>query len=93
MNGWALPVSSGYPDPDAVDAENLYSVLEREVVPLFYERNKEGLSEGWILRMKHALFVGGARFTAARMLREYSQESYMPAIQGSMEGDDPPLPG
>ncbi|MFH1763492.1 MAG: alpha-glucan phosphorylase, partial [Gemmatimonadota bacterium] len=93
LNGWALPVSSGYPDPDAVDAENLYSILEREVVPLYYATDKGGLSKGWVLRMKHALYTAGARFTAARMLREYSEKCYIPAIQGTMEGDDPPLTG
>ena len=73
LNGWALPVSTGYPDPDSADAENLYSLLEREVVPLYYEAEKEGQSEGWVLRMKHALYTAGARFTAARMLREYAE--------------------
>ncbi len=93
LNGWALPVSTGYPDPDAADAENLYSLLEREVVPLFYEKDKGGVSSGWVMRMKHALYTAGARFTATRMLREYSHKSYIPAIQGSVERDDPPVPG
>jgi len=93
LNGWALPISAGYPDPDAADAENLYSLLEREVVPLFYQRNQGGWSEGWVLRMKHALHVAGARFTAARMVREYVEQSYLPCFGGSIEGDDPPSAG
>jgi len=93
LNGWALPVSTGDPDPDAADAENLYSLLEREVVPLYYEKDKGGLSKGWTLRMKHAFYTAGARFTAARMLREYSEKCYMPSIQGNLEGDDPPIAG
>jgi starch phosphorylase len=93
LNGWALPVSTGYPDVDAADAENLYSLLEREVVPLYYEGGKEGQSEGWVLRMKHALFTAGARFTAARMLRDYATDCYMPSMQRSIEGDDPPQAG
>ena len=93
LNGWALPVSTGYPDPDAADAENLYSVLEREVVPLYYEKDKDGMAKGWALRMKHALYTAGARFTAARMLRDYSAKCYVPSLQGSLEGDDPPRSG
>ncbi|MBT8398090.1 MAG: alpha-glucan family phosphorylase [Gemmatimonadetes bacterium] len=93
LNGWALPVSTGYPDPDAADAENLYSLLEREVVPLFYSGEKEGQSEEWVLRMKHALYIGGARFTASRMLREYTERCYIPSIGRSVEGDDPPVTG
>jgi len=93
LNGWALPVSTGYPDPDAADGENLYSLLEREVVPLYYEKDKRGLSKGWVLRMKHALYAAGARFTAARMLQEYTEKCYIPSIQGTLEGDDPPVAG
>jgi glycogen phosphorylase len=91
LNGWALPVSSGYPDPDSADAENLYTMLEREVVPLFYERDKDGLSRGWLLRMKHALLEAGSRFTAARMVREYTKQAYVPSFEGTLEGDDPPI--
>jgi starch phosphorylase len=93
LNGWALPLSGVDPDPDKADAENLYSLLEREVVPLYYERDKSGLSRGWVLRMKHALFTAGAHFTAARMLREYTERCYVPAIQGRLDGDDPPTSG
>jgi starch phosphorylase len=93
LNGWALPLSSGYPDPDAADAENLYSLLEREVVPLYYDVGKGGVSEGWVLRMKHALYVAGARFTASRMLKDYTDRCYIPATRGSLEGDDPPVAG
>lgn len=93
MNGWALPVSTGYPDPDSADAENLYTLLEREVVPLFYEKGKDGLSRGWLLRMKHALLEAGSRFTASRMVREYVERAYLPSIAGSFDGDDPPAMG
>jgi starch phosphorylase len=93
LNGWALPLSGGGPDTDDVDADSLYSILEREVVPLFYERDKAGLSKGWLLQMKHALFAAGTRFTAARMLREYTDRCYVPAMTGALEGDDPPGSG
>jgi starch phosphorylase len=90
LNGWAVPVSTGYPDPDSADVENLYSLLEREVVPLYYQKNQQGVSRGWVERMKHALLVSGTRFTAARMLKEYTEKSYIPSMEGNLEGDDPP---
>ena len=90
LNGWALPVSSGYPDPDSVDAENLYSLLEREVVPLYYDRDQDGLARGWLEKMKHALHQAGAHFTASRMVREYTERCYLSAFRGTVEGDDPP---
>jgi glycogen phosphorylase len=93
MNGWALPVSTGYPDPDSADAESLYTLLEREVVPLFYERDKDGVARGWIQQMKHALLEAGSRFTAARMVREYTERAYVPSFEGRLEEDDPPVIG
>ena len=77
-NGWAI---DGTPDPDdgakdARDAEALYTLLEREVVPLFYERDGDGLPSGWIARMKRSLATIGPRFCAARMLEEYVTRIY-----------------
>ena len=44
----------------------------------------------WVEKMRHALRLAGSRFTARRMMREYVQEYYAPAIQGEASGDDPP---
>ncbi|MGH7537683.1 MAG: alpha-glucan family phosphorylase, partial [Gemmatimonadales bacterium] len=90
QNGWAIPLSRPGEDADAADAEQLYALLEREVVPLFYARDERGLPVGWIQRMKHALHVTGARFTAQRMVRQYVSEHYAPAMRAELLGDDPP---
>ena len=90
LNGWALPLSGDAEDRDAEDAANLYGLLEREIVPLYYERDADGLARGWLQRMKHALYEAGKHFTAARMMREYVQGYYLPAFRASREGDDPP---
>lgn len=90
LNGWALPLATDAPDQDAEDAANLYELLEREIVPLYYQRDPDGLARGWLQRMKHALYEAGKHFTAARMMREYVQDYYVPAFQGSRDGDDPP---
>ena len=90
LNGWALPLSSGSQDPDAEDAGHLYEILEQEVVPLYYDRDGDGLPREWLRRMKHALFEAGMHFTAARMVREYAQGYYLPALRGDRGNDDPP---
>ena len=87
LNGWALPVRSDADDTDAADAESLFHLLETEVVPLFYDRDAEGLPRGWLERMKHALFEAGAFFTGSRMVREYTETFYLPAMRGTA-GED-----
>jgi starch phosphorylase len=65
---------------DQLESEMLYDTLEREVIPLFYERNEDGLPEGWIAKMKASIQMAGIQFTAQRMVRDYANETYIPAI-------------
>ena len=89
-NGWAIPAVAAGQDADAADAEQLYRLLEDAVVPLFYERDAEGIPRGWVETMKHAMRTAGERFTAQRMVRQYLSEYYVPAIRGEVPADDPP---
>ena len=79
-NGWAIPPAGPDGDADAADAEQLYRLLESEVIPLFYARDEHGIPREWVDRMKHALHVAGQGFTARRMLREYVAEYYAPSL-------------
>lgn len=91
QNGWAIPLSEG--DPAAVDAhdhEALFTLLEQEIVPLYYDRDERDVPVGWVQHMKHALKTIGQRFTAQRMVTEYARDYYVPSLEGSHEGDDPP---
>jgi starch phosphorylase len=94
LNGWAIPAppaGAGTEDVDAADARALYELLEAQVVPLFYDRDAQGVPRGWVEKMKHALRTAGARFTAQRMVRQYLLEYYAPALRGeSATPDDPP---
>jgi glycogen phosphorylase len=90
-NGWAIPVPPPGVEADAADAEQLYSLLEREIVPLYYARDSRGIPLGWTAKMKHALRVAGQRFTARRMVRRYADEAYVPAICADLSHDDPPI--
>ncbi len=84
--GWAVGRGEEYPDGtgDLREAELLYDLLEREVVPLFFARDGSGrLPRGWIKRMKNAIAKLTPRYNTARMVREYAKRFYVPAIRMS----------
>jgi starch phosphorylase len=66
---------------DHFDAEMLYNTLEREVIPLFYERSEIGLPMQWISKMKATIQMAGERFSSQRMLKDYARHFYLPAIE------------
>jgi starch phosphorylase len=90
LNGWAIPPAASRATPDEWDAEQLYRLLEEQVVPLYYTRDAQGVPHGWLQKMKHAMRVAGLHFTARRMLQSYARLFYVPAIQGTSQPDDPP---
>jgi starch phosphorylase len=86
-NGWTI--DSGEPDPaaqDAADAEALYWLLETEIVPMFYERDVNDVPRRWVARVKEAIRSVGPRFTTRRMVKEYVERMYAPALGVSMVG-------
>ncbi len=100
-NGWAIgraPPADGDPealmhdaaDADAQAAEQLYHVLERDVVPAYYERDAHNRPVRWLAVMRAAIRVAGAHFTSRRMLQEYVTRYYVPAMLGAAVPDDPP---
>ncbi|MDQ3428144.1 MAG: alpha-glucan family phosphorylase, partial [Gemmatimonadota bacterium] len=90
LSGWAISAAAETEDADAVDADRFYRLLEEQVVPLYYTRNANGIPLGWVEKMRHAMRLAGAKFTARRMVQDYVQEYYAPAIRGEAGGDDPP---
>ena len=88
-NGWTIPAASSDETADAETADNLYSLLEREVIPRFYNRT-DGIPVEWVKVMKNAMRVAGQKFTARRMLEEYVEQYYVPAMTGGATPDDPP---
>jgi starch phosphorylase len=82
-NGWTIAGSPGSNDPDAVDgadADALYTLLESEVVPAFYDRDARNLSRRWIAMVKEAIVTVTPRFSARRMVKDYVEGSYAPAV-------------
>ena len=88
-NGWAIPAATSDETADAETADNLYSLLEKEVIPRFYERTN-GIPLDWVKMMKNAMRVAGQQFTARRMLQEYVEDYYAPSMTGAATPDDPP---
>ncbi|MBS1118581.1 MAG: Alpha-glucan phosphorylase [Deltaproteobacteria bacterium] len=78
--GWAIAsASDNVPDEaalDARDARTLYGLLEREVVPAFYDRDAQGIPRAWVRRMRASLHTMATGFTTRRMLREYVERVY-----------------
>jgi starch phosphorylase len=68
---------------DSRDGEDLYRVLHDEVIPLFYQRDRDGLPRGWIKRMKRTIRTLGWRFNADRMVMDYTLKCYVPAAGGT----------
>jgi len=82
-NGWAIGESAVHPDPeaqDAADAASLYALLEDEIVPLFYERDQEGVPRGWLQVARRAIQTVAPAFNARRMVKEYTTRMYRPAM-------------
>jgi starch phosphorylase len=83
--GWVIGSGEVYDDPeeqDRVECEALYNLLENEIVPLFYERDRAGMPRAWIAMMKASMRKLGAFFNTQRMVQEYTDSSYLPAHRG-----------
>ena len=80
--GWAVGDGKEHgddPASDAVDADMLYDLLEREVIPEFYTRGHDGIPAGWIKRMRESMARLTPQFSADRAVREYTEQRYLPA--------------
>ena len=75
-NGWLIDAGPG--DNDAAEADALYGLLEREVVPAYYERNEYGVPQRWLAVVKESIRTIAPRFSARRMVKQYTQEFYVP---------------
>ncbi|HEX3146773.1 MAG TPA: alpha-glucan family phosphorylase [Gemmataceae bacterium] len=81
-NGWRIGSGEELQDhhyQDEVEANALYDLIEREIVPEFYTRGADGLPRGWIRRMKRSIATNVSVFNTNRMVREYTEVSYLPS--------------
>ena len=80
--GWAIGSGEVYGDPeeqDRLECEALFNLLENEIVPMYYERDRSGLPREWIAMMKASIRKLGAYFNTQRMVQEYTESCYLPA--------------
>jgi starch phosphorylase len=82
-NGWAIATeeSADEPTQDSRDADALYRLLEEEVVPLFYQRDADGVPRGWVKVMKESIRTVSPAFCTRRMVKEYTERFYVPAAR------------
>ena len=88
QNGWAIgddpePDMPAKPEAeqDQEDAASLYDVLENEIIPLYYERNSKEISNRWVSRIKASMKTVTPRFSTRRMVKEYVDRLYVPAVR------------
>ena len=86
--GWAIGDGKEHGDDpawDAAEAEALYNLLEREVIPEFYTRDENGIPTAWVTRMRESMARLTPRFSANRTVREYTEQHYLPAATAYRE--------
>jgi len=86
MNGFSIGTGRTHSNMnvhDSRDGEDLLRTLREEVIPLYYQRDRDGLPRGWIRRMKRTIRTLGWRFNADRMVMDYTLKCYVPAAGGT----------
>ncbi len=86
--GWAIGDGREHGDDpswDATEAESLYALLEKEVIPEFYARDEHGIPRGWVTRMRESMACLTPEFSTNRSVRQYVEEHYLPAAKAFRE--------
>ena len=81
QNGWGIDgaTEGSQEDQDRSDAAHMYDLLEREIVPLYYNKATNGIPHGWLKVVKESIATILPRFSSERMMREYAEKMYGPA--------------
>ncbi len=80
-NGWMIGENQEYADyeaQDRVDSQSIYDTLENKIIPMYYDKNEDGISEKWLQYMKESIISTGGRFSTSRMVTDYTDKLYMP---------------
>jgi starch phosphorylase len=90
-NGWVIgDLQVGRPEEeDRKDADAIYSLLENEIVPLYYNRDRKGIPRGWMQIVKEAVKTITPAFNACRMMVKYNQQMYLPAAGQQVLSNNP----
>ena len=80
-NGWAFSTAGAEGDGDRRDADEIYRILETEIIPLYYRISDDGVPLEWVRVMKEAIRSNAARFSARRMVKEYLTKYYSRVLE------------
>jgi starch phosphorylase len=80
-NGWTFGEGETGADRDGADAEALYNILEEKIIPLYYKVSSEGIPTEWVKMMKETIKSNASRFSTRRMVKEYIEKFYVPALK------------
>jgi glycogen phosphorylase len=81
--GWAIGQGESYEDTeyqDEVESHAIYDLLEKDIIPLFYNRSSDRLPRGWVQMMKNSMQMLSPHFSTSRMVAEYAQNFYIPSV-------------
>jgi len=84
QNGWAIGSETIYPNEfcqDNADSESIYEILEKQLIPLYYDRDDKGIPRGWVRMMKESIRSLASGFSTHRMLQDYTAKLYIPAMK------------
>lgn len=80
-NGWTIGTNAeydSYEEQDIADSQSMYHTLETKIIPMYYDRNEDKISETWMKIMKNSIISTGGKYSTARMLVDYTNNLYMP---------------
>ena len=80
-NGWTIGTNAeynSYEEQDKADSESIYYTLENKIIPMYYKKDRNGISEEWLEMMKESIISTGGKYSTARMLVDYTDKLYIP---------------
>jgi starch phosphorylase len=88
--GWAIGNGEEYHEDETeqqnyIESQALYNILEQDIIPLFYDRGRDGLPRGWIAKVKASMRTLAPYFNTRRMVQEYADQLYMPCYEQALE--------
>jgi starch phosphorylase len=92
--GWAIGNGEEYPEhewehQDYIESEALYNILEKDIIPLFYDRGRDGLPREWLGKVKNSMRTLAPAFNTRRMVQEYTTHYYLPCYERSLKMTTP----
>jgi len=83
-NGWTIGTNEEYDSyevQDNVDSASIYDTLENKIIPAYYEKNRNEVSDKWVQLMKNSIMSTGGKYSTSRMLCDYTEQLYMPLVE------------